>query len=161
MIVTTIISALVGIFGSVLPDIIGIFKSRQDTLNEVKILEAKSEYAKIASQLKVDELNVEADIAEVKSIYDNDSNLDGGKFVNAFRAIIRPFITLVFFTMFMMIKAYAVYYGTVMQGLDIINLLPIIWDEETSAIFGAVMGFWFGNRNIEKYYSRRRKKENE
>jgi hypothetical protein len=155
MFTTTILSTLIGIFGSAIPDVISIFKSRQDTINEVKLLEAKTEYNKIASQLKIDELNTQADISETESIHDSDAALDGGKFVNAFRAIIRPFITVVFFITFMAIKAYAVYYGTHVQGLDIINMLPIIWDDETSAIFGAVMGFWFGNRNIEKYYARK------
>jgi hypothetical protein len=159
MFTTAIISAIVGIFGSVLPNIVDIFKSKQDTLNEIKLIEAKSEQAKVLAGLKIDELNLEADINETKSIHADDVNLDGGKFVNAFRAVIRPFITFVFFTMFMGIKAYAVYYATQVQGLDVINVLPIIWDEETSAIFGAVMGFWFGNRGIEKYYANKNNKK--
>lgn len=155
MFTTAIISTLVGIFGGILPNIVDIFKSRQDTLNEIKLLDARTAYNLQASKLKVDELNVEADIAEAKSIYANDGALDGGKFVNAVRASVRPFITYVFFSVFIWIKIYAVYYGLHSQNLDVINIIPLVWDEETASIFSAVIGFWFGTRSIDKFYKRK------
>lgn len=34
------------------------------------------------------------------------------------------------------------------NGLEIADLIKIVWDENTQAIFGAIMGFWFGNRAV-------------
>jgi hypothetical protein len=34
------------------------------------------------------------------------------------------------------------------------DLMPLIWDDQTSAIFGAIIGFWFGGRAIEKLMRR-------
>lgn len=161
MITTTLISTIIGLIGSLLPSVIEIFKSKQDATNEVKLLEARAEYNKLAAELKVKELNVQADIDETKSIHDSDAAIDGGKFVNAFRAIIRPLITLVFFLVFVGIKVYAVYYATQVQHIDLINLLPIIWDDDTAAIFSAIMGFWFGSRTLDRYYTRKNEARSE
>lgn len=150
MITTTIVSALLGLLGSALPAILEIFKSRQETANAIKLEEARNEAARVNSKLKLDQLNLEADIAETKSIYDSDAALDGGKFVNSFRAIIRPLITMVFFLVFIFVKVYAFYYGIQVQGLDVINMLPIIWDDETASLFAVTMGFWFGNRALDR-----------
>jgi len=155
MISITILSTLLGIFGSALPNIIDIFKSKQDTQNDIKLLEAKSDYNVQVAKLNIVQLNTEADIRETESIHANDAALDGGKFINAVRASVRPFITYVFFSLFIFIKAYAVYHGLTIQGLEVINLLPLIWDEDTAAIFSAVIGFWFGDRAINNYYKRK------
>ena len=41
------------------------------------------------------------------------------------------------------------------SGMDIPGMLSAVWDEWTMAIFGAIMGFWFGSRGIEKWMNYR------
>jgi len=43
----------------------------------------------------------------------------------------------------------------VVEGLLIAEALPRIWDQETQALFAAVMSFWFGNRALSKFRGRR------
>lgn len=34
-------------------------------------------------------------------------------------------------------------------GMGLSELVTLVWDEPTQAIFGAIMGFWFGNRAVK------------
>jgi hypothetical protein len=52
--------------------------------------------------------------------------------------------------MFVIIKGSAAYV-MIQNGNDIPTMLQAIWDIETMAIFGSIMGFWFGSRAIEKF----------
>jgi hypothetical protein len=36
------------------------------------------------------------------------------------------------------------------SGMDLSSALNVIWDDDTKAIFAAVISFWFGSRAVEK-----------
>jgi len=36
------------------------------------------------------------------------------------------------------------------KGTDFAEAIQLLWDEDTKAIFAAIISFWFGSRAIEK-----------
>jgi hypothetical protein len=116
-------------------------------------MELQARYAQQNAQLEINKLDAQALIEEGKSLYAHDAAIDGGKFVNALRASIRPTLTLFFFFAWLAVKGIALYHGIYTQNLSVIQLVPIIWDTETSVIFSAIIGFWFGSRAMEKRFS--------
>jgi len=100
--------------------------------------------------------NIKADSAEGDSIRSHDASLDGGKFINALRAFVRPFITYTFFFLFCAVKIAAAYV-MIQNGQSIPEMLKAVWDLETMALFSTVIAFWFGSRTLEKMDSRVRK----
>jgi hypothetical protein len=118
------------------------------------MLEAKAKYADKLSELKIKELDAQADIVESQSIYSHDSNLDSGKFVNALRGSVRPIITYAFFILFATVKGVTLYTMVSQEGVDLAAGLVAVWDSETQAIFSAIIAFWFGNRAMSKARAR-------
>jgi len=70
--------------------------------------------------------------------------------VGGLRASVRPVITYFFFLMFVAVKGSALY-AMLVTGEDIPTAISLVWDEDTGALFAAVISFWFGSRAISKY----------
>jgi hypothetical protein len=150
----TLLSPLIGIFGSVIPSIVRIFERKQELKHEVELAKIKLDTAIRAaeSNLKLEE--IKADVAEGQSIRDHDSSVDGGKFINALRASIRPIITYLFFFLFVAVKVSAAYV-MLSNGQSVPEMLKAVWDQETMALFSTIMAFWFGSRFLEKMESKK------
>jgi hypothetical protein len=146
----SLLGTLLGFGTSIVPEVLGYFKQKQANEQELAMLEAKANYADKLSELKLKELDAEADIAEAKSIYAHDANLDSGNFVNALRGSVRPVITYAFFILFSTVKGVTLYTMVATDGMDLTAGMLAVWDEETQAIFSAIIAFWFGNRAMSK-----------
>jgi len=146
----SLLGTLLGFGTSIVPEILGYFKQRQANEQELALLEAKAKYAEKLSELKLKELDAQADIAEATSIYQHDQSLDSGSVVNALRGSVRPVITYAFFLMFATVKGVTLYAMIGTKGMDLSAGVLAIWDEETQAIFSAIIAFWFGNRAMSK-----------
>jgi len=115
------------------------------------MLEAKAQYAAQLSELKLAELDAEADIAETKGLYAHDTALAAkGGWVAGLQASVRPVITYLFMLAFLAVKAGMIYSLIGNQGIDWTTALDVAWDAETQALFAAIMSFWFGNRAMGK-----------
>jgi ABC-type uncharacterized transport system substrate-binding protein len=148
---TTILGAITG----VIPSIVNIFEKRQDYKHQVEIEKIKMEAAEKGVSLQIALAESKASIEEGDSLRRHDSDIEYHGWVETLRATVRPLITYIFFMMFVIIKGSAAY--VMMQnGADIPTMLTAVWDMETMAIFGSIMGFWFGSRSIEKYMSARK-----
>jgi len=150
----SLLGTLIGFGTSIVPEILGYFKQRQANQQELAMLEAKAKYAEKLSELKVKELDAQADIVESQSIYQHDNNLDSGSFVNALRGSVRPIITYAFFVLFAAVKGTALVAMMNNEGVDLATGLLAVWDSETQAIFSAIIAFWFGNRAMSKARAR-------
>lgn len=149
IITTAVVSTLLGLVTGAIPELVSLFNKKQDHSFELKKLEMESKYATQRSSNRIQELNIEADISEGKSLRDHDASIDGGKFINALRAIIRPLLTLLFFFAWLTVKGLVLWNG-LSNDISPIALLPIIWDEDTNVIFFSIIGYWFGTRGMEK-----------
>ena len=62
---------------------------------------------------------------------------------------VRPIITYCFFGFFLFYKTVLVM-EALRSGQNISDISDIIWDEQSQAIFAAIISFWFGSRAVEK-----------
>jgi hypothetical protein len=162
MLIASIIGTLTGGLTSILPGVLSYFQRRDELQHEQKILELRGKYAKQDTELQIDLINTNADANEGESLRRHDANLDGNGFIGALRRSVRPVITYLFFILYVFIKVVAVItaYQTAgaenTAGLAVLwsDILPVIWTEQDAAIFGAIIGFWFGGRAIEKLMRR-------
>ena len=58
----SLLGSLLGFGTSIIPEVIGFFKQKQANEQELLMLEAKAKYAEQISKLKIQELDVQAEI---------------------------------------------------------------------------------------------------
>ena len=145
-----LLGSLLGFGTSFLPEVLNYFKANQEHKHNLERMQLEMDLMSKRAELKIQILDKEADIAETEGLYSHDQGLDGGRFVNALRASVRPVITYVFFGLFCAIKITALL-ALMDSGVEMGRALSMLWDPETSALFSAVLSFWFGGRAISKY----------
>jgi hypothetical protein len=138
----TLLGSLLGFGTSFLPEVLNYFKTNQEHKHNMEMMARRSE-------LQLEVMDKQAEIAETEGLYKHDS-MDAGGFINALRGSVRPVITYVFFGLFVAIKVTALI-ALMNSGNDLGRSLSLIWDENTSGLFAAIMSFWFGGRSISKY----------
>ena len=146
----TLLGSLLGFISSTFPDLLKLWQDKQDRQHELLILDRQMEQMRLGHSQRLEEIAVEADIAESKALYQHDSQPSGVRWVDGLRASVRPVITYAFFLLFTTVKTCALYVLVVDQGMDFAIALPQVWDAETQALFAAVMSFWFGQRALQK-----------
>jgi len=147
----TLLGSLLGFGTSFLPEVLNFFKAGQEHKHNLERMQLEMDFMARRSELKIQELDKQAEIKETEGLYKHDS-IDAGGFVNALRGSVRPVITYAFFGLFVAIKTVAVMTLMNEQGADLAGALNVIWDDNTAGLFAAIMSFWFGNRAVSKYY---------
>tara|TARA_Y100000034_G_scaffold136371_1_gene212453 strand:+ start:12001 stop:12486 length:486 start_codon:yes stop_codon:yes gene_type:complete len=148
--IITLLTTVIGVAANLLPGILTYFEKKQELQHELKLLEARLQYDSAKVQWDIDKINVQADANEGADLRRHDSTLDGGRFINALRASVRPVLTYSFFGVFVTIKVLAA--TTLMNdGVTALDAMDVIWDDNAKAMFGAIVGFWFGGRMIQKW----------
>jgi hypothetical protein len=69
--------------------------------------------------------------------------------MSALQKSVRPVITYAFFGLFAAIEI-ALLQETLSNGTPLSEALNTLWDDDTKAIFAAIISFWFGSRAVEK-----------
>ena len=141
----SLIGSLLGFASGVIPEIVGYFRKEQDHEFELELYAAKAKYAEALTANKLKELDLKAEIQELKSLYEHDQTLKtGNTFISALRASVRPVITYFFFFTFVGVEL------SVIFNLVDPSLIDKIWSDNTAGLFAAVLSFWFGNRAMSK-----------
>ena len=141
----SLIGSLLGFASGVVPEVLGYFKKQQDHEFELELYAAKAKYAEALTANKLKELDLKAEIQELKSLYKHDQTLKtSSPFISALRASVRPVITYFFFFMFVGVEV-AVIFSLVHP-----TMIDQIWNENTQGLFAAVLSFWFGSRAMSK-----------
>jgi len=146
---TALLSPFLGIVGSLLPSIVRIFERKQEIKYELELSKIKIDAAERQADLTYNIEMVKGDAQSRQSALDHDKSLDGGIFINALRASVRPIVTYVFFITFLAVKVSAAYV-MLSTGQSVPAMLDAVWDVETMALFSTIIAFWFGSRTIEK-----------
>lgn len=144
-----LLSPLFGILGSLLPSIVRMFERKQEIKYEIELTKIKLDAAERQADLQFDIEIVKANAVERQSLLDHDKSIDGGKYINALRASIRPVITYTFFALFVAVKVAAAYV-MLSTGQSVPEMLKAVWDVETMSLFSTIIAFWFGSRVMEK-----------
>jgi len=146
----SLLGAVLGFGTSVLPSVIDLFQQKQKDTQELKMLEAKGKYAAQLSELKLDELDAKADIAESEGIYKSmaAANAKSG-FAAALSGSVRPVITYLFVGFFLVVKITTMMYA-MNNGADFKEAVNEIWDDDVNLLFTSIISFWFGSRQFAK-----------
>jgi len=144
-----LLSPLFGILGSLLPSVVRIFERKQEIKYEIELTKIKLDAAKQQADINYSIEMVKADSQLRQSALDHDKSIDGGWFINALRASIRPVITYTFFFLFVGVKVAAAYV-MLSTGQSVPQMLQAVWDVETMSLFSTIIAFWFGSRVMEK-----------
>ena len=140
-----IVSAVVGLLTSAIPSLVKILEKRQESSHEIKLMEMRIEAASKGIDLQRYIEDSKADIEEGKSVRQHDALVAGDGWILTLRTAVRPVLTFLFFFLFLIIKLVAIF-AMLQQGAPVVEILNAVWDEYTVAIFGSIIGFWFGHR---------------
>lgn len=146
--ILTLITTFLGFFTSLTPDLIGLLKARQDNRQELEIMRLQMQMQAQGHNERLEEIGAQADISESRAIYKTYST--GIRWVDALNGTVRPVIAYSFFFLYAGVK--------VMQFSYADPSLPwtvqALWSENDWAIFGAIIGFYFGQRGMAKSVGR-------
>lgn len=169
----TLLSTFLSFLMGGLPKILEFFQDRQDKAQELKLaqmqIERELQLAKdgFAAQQRVEEIRFDeiktqaasaenlaligAQQAEMQAIYAHDMSLNEGtsQWMKNLRAGVRPIITFGFFFLLVAIDVGLFAYGW-NRGADFKELADMLWDDETQALFAAIISFHFGGRAFGK-----------
>ena len=71
----SLLGSVLGFASGVVPEVVGYFRKQQDHKFELELYEAKAKYAEVMTANKLKELDLKAEIQELKSLYKHDQTL--------------------------------------------------------------------------------------
>ncbi len=146
----TLLGSLLGFATSFAPKIFDFFQERADRAHELAMIDRQMEQMKLGGELRLQEINAQADIAQAKAIYRHDSSIKSATWVDNLRGSVRPIITYLLVVTFIAIKGAGLYALIVIEGIAIYQALPAIGDDQFNAMLAAVISFWFGSRAMNR-----------
>lgn len=146
----TLLGSLLGFISSIFPDFLKLVRDHNDRKHELAILDRQIEAQRQGHAQRLQEIQVQADVAESKALYNHASRPSGVKWVEVLRASVRPIITYGFFLLFSIVKM-SILLKLLGQGYGITDGFIAVWDGQTQALFAAIMSFWFGQRAVAKF----------
>lgn len=144
-----LISAIIGLLGSLAPHVLDFFNKRQDNAQELAILRLQMDAAAQNAQNQLAEINANADIAESTALYKTYNT--GIRWIDAINGTVRPVLMYSFFILYCCVKytqyqAYEASHGT----LPWLNIQAEIWNTSDMDLFITMVAFYFGNRTLSK-----------
>ena len=117
---------------------------------ELKKMEKMAELRAAGFDHEMKMFETQAADNEHKRLIEHDISINQGVGIIAgLQKSVRPIITYAFFGLFCAIEV-TLLMEAVNQGSSIQDSLGILWDDDTKAIFAAIISFWFGSRAIDK-----------
>lgn len=149
----SILGALIGFFTSAVPQIVNIWKQKMDYQQELKLLEMQMKFAEMGHQQKLEEVAIQSDVNMNSQIYQ--TWYSGIKWIDGLNSLIRPVITICFFSFWIYIKCAQYDYGIQAFNGDALQFLLFLWGAEDQAMFAGIIAFYFGNRTFDKLINSR------
>ncbi len=144
----SLLGSLLGFGTSFLPKVFEFFQDKSDKKHELAVMEVQIRQQKELATQKLEAVNVDADIREIESLH-RSMQPTGVKFIDGLRGSVRPVITYAFFGLFIFVEVSA-YLALTAQGISALDAADATFDEDTRALFAAVISFWFGGRAINR-----------
>jgi len=144
-----LLGSILGIFGSLIPNILKLWQDKSDKKHEIVILNIQIERERLGHIQRLEEISTQADIEETQALYKSMKPV-GVKWVDALTASVRPILTYAFFALYAYVKIPLIMKGA--HGDVYSPFYTVIWSEMDVAIFCTVITFWFGNRTFQKIF---------
>jgi hypothetical protein len=156
-----------------LPKLLEFFQGRQDKAHELALAQMqiqrelemrklgfeaqervehiRSEQLATESAANTQQVLMGAQQAEMQAIYAHDTALNEGTstWMKNLRASVRPVITYGFFFLLVFVDVGGFWYGYYMS-VPFNDLLEMLWDNDTQALFASIIAFHFGGRAFGK-----------
>lgn len=148
----TLIGMLGGFLARLLPEGMKIYQDARDKQHEIKLLELQMQQAEKGLTTKLEAVYAES--AATQSVALQQSYRSELRYSGWYAASVRPTVTYLFVIAFIGFKT-AMLYGLLSSALPwnsapLAEAVAAIWGEEESALFGAIISFWFGDRVLAK-----------
>jgi hypothetical protein len=169
----TLFSTFISFLMGGLPKLLDFFQDRNDKKHELELaqlqIQRELEMRKLGFEaqervehIHTDQLEIEtksaekqslinAQVAEMQAIYAHDTALNEGtsQWMKNLRASVRPVITYGFFFLLVAIDAALAWHG-ITNNVSFDDMAEQLWDDETQALFAAIISFWFGGKAFGK-----------
>ena len=146
----SILGSLLGFAGSAAPAVMDHFKTKQNNKLELDKMRLAAELRKEGYDYDMKMFDKQAADNEHQRLIDHDTVISKSTgFIAGLQKSVRPVITYAFFGLFATIEI-TLLIEALDKGTDFAEAINLLWDEDTKAIFAAIISFWFGSRAIEK-----------
>jgi hypothetical protein len=148
--VSGLLGSLLGFGGSVVPAITDHFKTKADNKFKLEQMTHMAELRKMGFDQDIKMYEQQASDQEHQRLIDHDIAIAKSTGIIAgLQKSVRPVITYCFFGLFAAIEV-SLLMDALDKGADLTQALNVLWDDDTKAIFAAIISFWFGSRAIDK-----------
>ena len=141
----TLLAAISGFLGSIVPELIKFLKDNSDKKHELEVLDRQVQYSQVMNQQRLEEIYVSRDIASSISL--SSTYNTGISWVDAFNGTVRPLLAYSFFLLYAVLKY--IQYKSISGEFNIDNI-QIIWTTDDQTIFASIISFYFGQRSFNK-----------
>ena len=146
----SILGSLIGFAGSAIPSVTDIFKEKDQRKHELEKMRAMAELKKQGMDFDLKMFEAKANDEEHKRLMAHDIAISQGTgFMSGLQKSVRPVITYCFFGLFAAIEI-TLLLDAIENNVEFSEAIKLLWDEDTKAIFAAIISFWFGSRALEK-----------
>ena len=146
----SLLGSLLGFAGSAVPAITDHFAKKEDRKLELDKMRLMAELKKEGLEFDLQMYNTMGADKEHERLIQHDIAINQGTGIIAgLQKSVRPVITYAFFGLFCVIEV-TLLLEALENGTEFATAINLLWDEDTKAIFAAIISFWFGSRAIEK-----------
>jgi hypothetical protein len=159
----SILSGLLGIFSSGLPNILGFFQQRGDQKHEREMAQLQNAQALLMAEkgfvaqekiaaIELEQTNAETYAQERVALYDHDKQLieKASQNVVDLNARVRPYIAFTFVGLLVFTDVVGLVWA-IWTGVDFMSAMGEVFSDQEMAIVASIVGFYFGSRQWEKY----------
>lgn len=146
----SVIGSLIGFASSTAPALADHFKQKNNQRFELEKMKTMAELRKAGFDHELKAFEAQASDKEHDRLIQHDMSINSGTgIISALQRSVRPVITYCFFGLFLAIEI-TLLREALDSGMSVAESLNVLWDEDTKAIFAAIISFWFGSRAIDK-----------
>ena len=146
----SLLGSLLGFAGSAVPAVTDIFKDKADRKHEIEKMKTMAELKAQGYDMHMKFYEVMgADKEHERLIAHDTAIMQSTGWTSVLQKSVRPVITYAFFGLFATIEI-TLLMNALEMGTPFDQAIQLLWDEETKAIFAAIISFWFGSRAVEK-----------
>jgi hypothetical protein len=154
-----IIGAVIGLLGSIIPEAVKLFKTRQDNKHEKEMLELQMQYQREMADIRIQEARALATLEIDKQTYsfaNTEIKPTGSLWIDMFQVVgsfynqtVRPTLTYLVIMCWLMVK-----YALWQTAGGTLGALTQIWTSADDEFVSAVVMFWFGGRAFSRTFNR-------
>jgi hypothetical protein len=146
-----------GVFGGLLrlaPEVFKMFDRANERRHELAMLNAEMEFAKVRGEIEMRQTEAVMTMAEMDTMAEafkeqSRTATAAGKTVAAISALVRPSVTYLFVSLYVLVKV-ASFAIALDQNGDWKMVVVTLWSIDDMAVFNMILSFWFVGRVYER-----------